>query len=150
VLDFIERSKTALLTQADLDLHYNFDAVEREVFRSTYLKVWSRREFLNTFGWGVPGAVFTAYGMASLAEQAHDVSTRGSALPQNFSSMHAARQWKERILLAEPAAETLIGAALINEAFEKWDEIKLEQIADAVDVLGTKLRIEAQLEGGRS
>lgn len=146
VYDFIERSKAALLTQTDLDLHYNFDPVEREIFKKTYLKAWSRREFLNTFGWGVPGAVFAAYGTTGMIEQVDDYRRRGSVLPENFERMSRPRQWKERVLTAEPAAEVLIGAALVNEGFEKWDEIKLEQIADAVDVLGKRLQIQTKLE----
>ncbi|MFO0110435.1 MAG: hypothetical protein ACK52W_07885, partial [Alphaproteobacteria bacterium] len=43
-----------------------------------------------------------------------------------------------------PAGELLIGAALVNEAYEKSLELKLEQIADAVEMLGDKLR---QAEG---
>lgn len=147
VLDFIERSKEALLTQDGLDLHYNFDVVEKEVFKRTYLKFWSKREFLNTFGWGMPGALFTAYGLAGVSEQAEQLVRRESLVPEGWDGKRPAAKIKEAILVGEPAAEVLIGAALVNEAFEKWSEIKLEQIADAVDVLGKKLQIQTKRAG---
>jgi hypothetical protein len=46
--------------------------------------------------------------------------------------MHVAEEWVSRAIM--PPSEVIIGLALMQEAFDKHQEIRLEQIADAVEV----------------
>ncbi len=146
VLSFIEKASNALDKQDGLDLHFDFDEAERAVFKRTYLNFISRKEFLNTIAWGVPGAIFGAYGIAGTLEQ---ISNPEEPKPSD-SAAGKTKNFIDAYLY--PPAEILIGAALVNESYEKMLEIKLEQIADAVDVLGEKIQREQariNTSGGR-
>lgn len=146
VLKFHKRAIAALDKQDGLDLYYDFDADEKSVFRRTYLRLWARREFLNTLGWGIPGALSLSAGTLDILGKIAGPTTPEETKPAN-NNFETAAQHVHQLL---PYGEVLIGAALMNEAKEKWVEIKLEQIADALDLLTDQIKArEASQQHGR-
>ncbi len=137
VLRFIEKASKALDKNDGLDLHFNFDAAELTAFHKSYPPIWTRRAFLNTFGWGLPGAVYAFEGIVGLFAQFEEFYALPESNPkrEEHDTLGRFGAIKKTLSTLTPTTETLIGLALVQEAFDKWVEIKLEQIADAVDVL---------------
>lgn len=141
VIAFVNKASHALNKEGSLDLAFDFDEVEKEIFNESRPNM-SRRNFLHTVGYVIPGAVFGAYGATSLAERV--TSQRPSKPASSASTRRSFLSIVKDSLDAIPMdiANITIGAALINEGAEKYAEIKIEQIADAVSVLDERLRLQ--------
>jgi hypothetical protein len=115
--------------------------VEKEVFARTRLRVMSRREFLGVSAVGIAGGVFFTTGTIGAVKQVITLAF-GKDPQKNTLEPQSQMDKTEEFIRTHiyPTGELLIGAALINEAYEKSLELKLEQIADAVEMLGDKLR----------
>ncbi|MDX2113849.1 MAG: hypothetical protein SFW63_09000 [Alphaproteobacteria bacterium] len=145
VLDFVKRASVALDEEGSLDLAFNFNDVEREIFKESRPNM-SRRNFLHTIGYAVPGAVFGAYGAASLGNRAIKKITGEKSDDTPPTSRRNFLGLVKDVTGEIPMdiANLFIGAALINEGYEKWVEIKLEQIADAVSLLDERIKTESK------
>lgn len=141
VIAFVNKASAALDKQDGLDLYFDFDPVEKEVFDRTRLRMMSRREFLGVSAVGIAGGVFFTTGTIGAVKQVMNLAfgkeAQGSA-PAPETQMDKMEEFIRTQIY--PTGELLIGAALVNEAYEKSLELKLEQIADAVEMLGDKLR----------
>ena len=51
-----------------LDTYLHFNEAALRAYKKTPVRVWSRREFLNTFGWGMGGVISMAAGAAFTAD----------------------------------------------------------------------------------
>lgn len=143
VVAFIEKASKALSDKGELDLYFDFSDVEREAFNKARINYMSRRGFLGVFAVGGAGAVFGATGVTGLARQAKE-AIRPREKSSDASSEHPVDTAEHFVKQFYPTAEVLIGGALLNEAWDKRLEIKLEQIADAVAELDVKLKKEAE------
>jgi hypothetical protein len=141
VIAFVNKATAALDKQDGLDLYFDFDPVEKEVFARTRLRVMSRREFLGVSAVGIAGGVFFTTGTIGAVKQVITLAF-GKNPQKNTLAPQSQMDKTEEFIRTHiyPTGELLIGAALINEAYEKSLELKLEQIADAVEMLGDKLR----------
>lgn len=141
VIAFVNKASAALDKQDGLDLYFDFDPVEKEVFHRTRLRMMSRREFLGVSAVGIAGGVFFTTGTIGAVKQVMNLAfgedSQGAA-PAPETQMNKMEEFIRTQIY--PTGELLIGAALVNEAYEKSLELKLEQIADAVEMLGDKLR----------
>jgi hypothetical protein len=132
-MSFVAKAVKALDEEDGLDLAFDFTPVEKRLFDRVALNVWNRRNFLQTLGWGIPGAVTAVHASLQMADQL----TSSEPDPVNLhSAIHKAEHVVGKYLL--PPSELMIGAALMNEAHEKYLAIKLEQVADAVSELADK------------
>lgn len=142
VVNFVKKASTALDEEGSLDLAFDFTDVEKEIFAESRPNM-SRRNFLHTIGYAVQGVVFGTYGTASLANRlskklSGDISEEPKSSRRGFMGMA-----KDTIgEVPMDIANIFIGAALINEGAEKWAEIKLEQIADAISILDEQIKSE--------
>lgn len=143
VMRFVRKANQALSDKGELDLYFDFDDVEREAFAKTRLNYMTRRGFCGVFAVGAAGAVFGATGAAGLTRQGKELLT--GQRPRAYQPTDDTVEKVEQFIQKEcyPTAEVLIGAALLNEAYDKRMEIKLEQIADAVAELHLKTQKEA-------
>lgn len=125
VLNFVRKGMEALDAQVELDLHYNFDAVERECFRKAKVPMLSRRSVLSF----IPASYFAGEAMASgglgVADRAVELMT-GEPNP----GLKKAKRWVDDHLGA--SAELAIGVAVADEVYEGRQHMKKEQIADAI------------------
>lgn len=143
VLHFLKKAAKALAEQDGLDLAYDFDDTERRLFHSTRLNLLNRRNFLETIGWGVPGVLCLVNGVAKIGDKI--VSAAGGHTEKNHEKEEKPHRGNLFHTISESVEQlggieyTLIGAALVNEAIEKWIENKLEHVADAVGELGKKI-----------
>lgn len=143
VVEFIDKASKALSDKGELDLYFDFDSVDQEAFRKSRVNYMSRRGFLGVVAVGVPGAVFATTGVTGLVRQARDLSqTQISVSPSD--PIDAIEHFVHKQLY--PVGELLIGAALINEAYEKALAIKIEQIADAVTELDLKMQKATKIQ----
>lgn len=137
VLAFVDKASHALSDKGELDLYFDFSDVEKEAFRAARINYMSRRGFLGVAAVGTSGVVFGATGVTGLLRQAKDFRSPGKDVAAS-DPIEATEHFVQKQLY--PTAEVLIGAALMNEAYDKRLEIKLEQIADAVAELEAKIR----------
>lgn len=134
---FLDKATKALSEEDGLDLAFDFTPIEKAIFDSVQINYLSRRNFLQTAGWSIPGAVTFSHAGTSIAEK---IMNQPVSAPKPHSRIAQTQAIIENYLL--PPSELLIGAALMNEGYEKSLEIKLEQIADAVSELSEKIRLE--------
>ncbi len=124
--------------ELDYDLHLTEE--EKTIFRSVLVQFWDRRKFLNTFGWGGAGVVAMGLGTAGMAEQLECAVTKKPLLDKEPGSSLVSRTADFMHKVPGPPTEFLIGASLVQECHDEWNDIKLEEIGDAVEVLVHKLR----------
>ena len=148
VLDFVKRASVALDEEGSLDLAFDFNNVEKEIFKESRPNM-SRRNFLHTIGYAVPGAVFGAYGAASIGDRVIKKLSGDKSQDETPTSrrnfLGAAKDVTGELPM--DIANLFIGAALINEGYEKWIEIKLEQIAGAVSLMDERIKTEQKKAG---
>ncbi len=124
---------------------YDLEGYE-DIFKDSRLNVHSRRNFLHTLGWGIPGAIVTVNGLAKFGDMVVSSGHEESAEPADPQS-NTFRRVDHWIHDNMGAVEyTIIGAALLNECVEKWRELKLEQVANAVSELVEKNPPERQAQ----
>jgi hypothetical protein len=104
VIAFVNKATAALDKQDGLDLYFDFDPVEKEVFARTRLRVMSRREFLGVSAVGIAGGV-----------------ERGVGLEGEFDVLVATKP--EAMPLAEAMAR---GAGLIEESVVQLADVLRE------------------------
>lgn len=134
-VSFLDKATKALSEEDGLDLAFDFTAEEKAIFDRAAINFLTRRNFLHTAGWAIPGMVTFSHAGVSIAHKLMDGSDRQ---PTYMSGVEKAEKMIEHYVL--PPSELLIGAALMNEGYEKYLEIKLEQIADAVSQLADQIR----------
>ncbi|MFO0388101.1 MAG: hypothetical protein ACK502_00055 [Alphaproteobacteria bacterium] len=137
VVECVEKIHKILDEEGKLQ-DYDLEGYE-DIFKDSRLNVHSRRNFLHTLGWGIPGAIVTVNGLAKLGdlvvssvqEKTPDDETPAPPQPEPKSNVfRGVDHWIHDNL--GPVEYTIIGAALLNECVEKWKEIKLEQVANAI------------------
>lgn len=136
-MGFLDKATKALSEKDGLDLAFDFTKSEKALFDRAVINFMTRRNFLHTAGWAIPGAVTFAHAGVSIADK---IMSAKQEQPKQSSLLKQTERMMEHYLL--PPSELLIGAALMNEGYEKYLEIKLEQIADAVSELSDKIHNE--------
>jgi hypothetical protein len=149
VLGFVAKASNSLIKSDGLDLAYDFAPLEKEIFNKSRLNIMDRRNFLRTAGWIIPGAISLTNGAAKFGDQAtrifssseasHNDQKLKESTPERNVFEHTSNFIEKNLIGLE---YSLIGAALINEGLEKWIEIKLEQVADAVVQLDEGVKAE--------
>jgi hypothetical protein len=140
VIECVEKIHRVLDNEGKL-LDYDLEGYE-DIFRSAHLNVMTRRNFLHTLGWGIPGAITTVGGIAKILDQTvtsvsdNHPSTQTSARNEETNPFRKTHEWIDHNLAG--AEYTIIGLALMNECVEKWKEIKLEQVANAIAEVAEK------------
>lgn len=140
---FLDKATKALREEDGLDLAFDFTKSEKALFDRASMNFLTRRNFLSTIGWAVPGAVTSMHATANIVDK---LISNNAEKPLHNSAINQSLYMMEHYLL--PPSELLIGAALMNEGYEKHLEIKLEQIADAVSELSDKVHNEKSLRLG--
>ncbi|MEJ0009721.1 MAG: hypothetical protein WDN72_03880 [Alphaproteobacteria bacterium] len=136
---FIHKASKAMDDWGELDLHLNFDKVEREIFGKTRMQFWSQKGIFGVGAAGYSGLAFATYGALSIAGQASRFVREGHPFPKKqpdkentpaFTQL--AKRFQDTI---GPTAELAIGGALMHEAHENWVNARLEQVGDAIEKL---------------
>ncbi len=157
LLDYIKKT-VKILDEEDGLKKRHFDDMELQLFKKVRLNLMTRRNFLETVGWGGPAVYALAQGSLQSLSKGYDFiqwleGKQTSATKETEEGGnpfdHASRATEHRFGVVE---YLLIGAALLNEAAEKWLEIKLEQVALAVDELDNELKRQKNIpqESGRA
>ncbi len=140
VVAFVQRARKAIDEQSELDLEIDLDPkkwpVERKIFDSIRCdpKRLSGSDFLETWGWVLPGLMCIADGGA----RSHNNHIKGAPRQQENGLIKAMESY-----MYDPG-QFLLGASLTNEFNLNWTEIKLEQLADAViEMKGKKIAWES-------
>ncbi|MDE3060281.1 MAG: hypothetical protein KGJ06_04660 [Pseudomonadota bacterium] len=146
VLEYVKKTVKILDEEDGLKLHH-FDPQELQFFKKIRLNLMTRRNFLETAGWGGPAIYALSQGTFKALGKGYDFIQwlEGKSPPAQEHAVEDSKNPFDR--LSERTEHhlgvleyLLIGAALLNEAAEKWLEIKLEQVARAVDELDDELK----------
>ncbi len=133
VKDFLARANVVLDQSSAEDLPHCFTGDEKKIFKSYMCRpnLLDSQNFLHTLGWGLPGVICFMTGAASAA----DITMQAFGRRKD----NAAGKTKHWIHDTFGYVEGLvIGAALVNEAIEKFEEYHFAQISDATAELVDK------------
>lgn len=147
VVECVEKIHRTLDLESELK-DYDLEGYE-DIFRDARLNVHSRRVFLRTLGWGIPGAIVTASGITKLGDKivtslSDGETTETGHEPTPSNRFRRTHDWIEDNLGG--LEYVVIGAALMNECAEKWKETKLDQVANAIAELAEKHPPERQAQ----
>jgi hypothetical protein len=145
VMDFLNKAKKALDDGDGLDLTYDFDTIERSIFNRSRPNLLSRRGFLRTIAWQIPGTVYLGEGILGALDNVARMDTQAGTPAHNNSNepSNGFAMAKDALGATDFITDTLIGGALVYEGHENKLEMKLEQIADAVSALDMRLRAKS-------
>lgn len=146
VMSFVERAQKALSEEGELDLYFNFNDKERELFQKVGIKSFTRRSFFGVSMSGFSGAVFAGHGGLQLLDKLERNDWSSRTVAEAPTMVQKGLRVTNDIY---PFAEVAIGGTLIYEGGKNKFEEKLEQIADAVSVLAEKLE-EKQPKASRA
>jgi len=137
---FLEKATTALDSAKTLDLNLDFDDSELRLFHHCRPNIMTRRHFLYTVGLRTSGEVFFWQGVVDMLEKswlAKEAQGHTAHAPQTEPEQTTPLSGPRDVLheTLGPPAEALIGAALVQEAKDKWVEMKLSQITKSVELL---------------
>lgn len=159
VVIFLAKASEALDKADGLDLELNFDETELTLFKQCWPNLMERRTFLLSGGCVLTGGAFGALGAVGTTRDALETvdALRGIPAPKKHADPHDRYPWltwAEDVISKHinPPAEVLIGAVLIQEGVDKWVELKLEQVADSVELLSEmmqKQQAQQRHEAGR-
>lgn len=134
LLGFVQRARTAIGEQNELDLEIDLSKrhwpVERKIFDAIRCdpKRLSGSDFLETWGWLIPGMMCVADG----GLRVHHHHIKGAPAGEESPLIKAISSY-----VYDPG-QFLLGASLVNEFNQNWQEIKLEQLGDTIIELKRK------------
>lgn len=144
-IQFIQKAKKAIEDEDGLDLDFNFDPDERRIFWKTSLNYMKRDEFLEVFGWAIPGVFY--FGVKGIFKGLLTLHHRKEPEP---NATPAEKAYHEIEQYGDPVVEILIGAALTYTGFKNRKIMGLEQIRDTINEISKQIEpyYDSRTRGG--
>lgn len=144
VIEWTKKAREILAQEGELK-GYDFEGALAQLAERANPDLGTRRKFLHTSAWLITGGVFTLWGAARSADQLAGYMT-GDDDAHKPKEPLPRTHWARRVFQSIEkviddhlmgTAELLVGVALMNEFFVNRDEIRYDEISNAVAEFGT-------------